>query len=216
MKLFETGKIGCFLDVITHATEARREDEVKIVTLALRVQPFTAQMASAMADAVRPTLFRLNDGEPKDSLKRVDFALGVPRQNLTVFAAPDTAEPSIAFLQAKIAAVYARTEKGVRGYGLVVKVSFGPVGRTELEYIQDWHLGQRFVSFEEAEPALFDDADAEDDDDDAPAAPGPHAAPMFDDAGNETPAALAANRPLHSHQSRRGRKPAAVAAAAAE
>lgn len=215
MRLFEVGKVGLFLDTITHATEAREGDTVKIVTLVLRVQPFDAQLAASMVDGVKPTLFTLNSGEPKEALRRVDFTLGVPRQNLIVFAAPDTSEPSIALSQVKISGTYARTEKGVRGYGFVFKASFGPLGRAELEYIQDWHLTQRFVTFEEAEPGLFEEAE-DVVDEEAPVEDGPHAAPMFDDAGNETPAALAANRPLHSHQSRRGRKPAAAAAAAAE
>jgi hypothetical protein len=210
MKLFNVAKVGLYLDTITHATEKRQDAEVKIVTLTLRVQPFDVQLAAAMPDGVRATLFKMTSGDPKDTLRRVDFALGVPRQNLHIFAAPDTGQPSIVLTQVKIGGTYARTEKAVSGYGFVVKASFGPVGRTELEYICDWHLGQRFVTFEEAEPGFFDSDETEDEDDGPapstnvmPAVP----APMFEDP-RDMPATAQdrAQRPLHRHsKTTRGR-----------
>jgi hypothetical protein len=178
MKLFEVGKVGMFLDQVTHGTETRSGDEVKIVTLTLRVQPFDATLATAVQQAVRRSLFKLNHPDPHTHIKRVDFTLGVPRQQFTVFAAPDTTKPSILFDQVKIASTYARTQKDAAGYAFVMKVSFGPVDKIELEYLQDWLLGQRFVSCEAAEPGLFpDDADDFEPDDDTPSRP----APMFDD-----------------------------------
>ena len=204
MKLFDLPKIGLYLDTITHGTETRREEDVKIVTLVLRVQPFTPQLATVMAEGVKTTLYRLNDASAKDYLKRVDFALGVPRQNLTIYAAPDVVDASIAFTQARITQTYARTEKGVAGFAFIIKASFGPLGRAELEFIQEWHLSQRFVSFEEAEPGMFEDLGVveEDHDEDTPSRP----AAMFDDEGQAVvPAAQmnASNRKLHSHQSKR-------------
>lgn len=191
MRFFDVGKVGCFLDTITHGTEARHDTEVKIVTLVLRVQPFDATLANAMSNGVRATLFTLNHSEPKDHLRRVEFALGVPRQNLHVFAAPDTAQASMRFEQAKIVSTYARTQKDIRGYALVFRVSFGPCGRQDLEYIQDWHLGQRFVTFEEAEPGMFDDTAEATEDDEPEAAALP--APMFDDPRDQ-PAQAPAKR----------------------
>jgi hypothetical protein len=188
MRLFTVGKIGCFCDTITHATEARRDQEVKIVILTLRVQPFDATHASAMVDGVRVTLFRLNHPEPKESLRRVDFALGVPRQTLHVYAAPDTEQASIVLDQAAVSHTYARTQKDVRGYAFTFKVAFGPCGRQELEFVQDWHLGQRFVTFEVAEPGLFDEAPAGSTESDPAVTQNVIATPMFDDPRDDAPA----------------------------
>jgi hypothetical protein len=201
IKLFEVAKIPVFLDVIAHGIEKRRDDEVKIVTLSLRVQPFDAKLASAMPDGVRATLFNLNNADPKETLRRVDFALGTPRQNLQVYAAPDTDVPTITFEQVKIVSTYARTEKSIKGYGFCFKASFGPLGRKELEYVCNWHLGQRFVTFEESEPGMFEDEEAggaePDEGEDTPE----H---MFDGPLGESAAAQdGAHRPLHSHQSKR-------------
>ena len=177
MRLFELAKIPMYCDQITHGIESRSGDEVKIVTLTLRVQPFSAELATAIERSVRATLFKLNHPEPQPHLKRVEFRLGVPRQKLIVFAASDTTTPSICFDQTKIVQTYARTQKDVNGYAFVVKLSFGPVGKTELEYLQDWLLGQRCVTTEAAEPGLF----AEDDEDDAFEPEPQRPAPMFDD-----------------------------------
>jgi hypothetical protein len=172
-RLFGVSKVGLYCDAITHATEKRKNDEVKIVTLTLRAQPFDAKLATALDQGlggesnVRPTLFKLNHPDPKPLLRRVDFALGCPRQQLHVFASTDTDKASILLDHVRITGTYARTEKSVAGYGFVLKAAFGPLGRRELEFIQDWHLSQRFVTFEEAEPSLeFDQAgDVEDDGD---------------------------------------------------
>lgn len=187
MKLFDVAKVGLFLDTITHATEKRDGDDVKIVTLALRVQPFDHKLAGAVSDQVRNSLFNLNHPDPKPHLRRVDFALGCERQKLICYPSSDTKASRIAFDQAKISGTYARTEKNVNGYAFVFKASFGPCGREELEYIQDWHLSQRWITFEEAEPGLFpEDGEGEDDEEDTRAR---RPTPMFDDQGAETPAA---------------------------
>jgi hypothetical protein len=209
MKLFTVGKVGLFLDTLTHGTEKRKDEEVKTVTLTLRAQPFGAKLAAAVHhNGVRATLFNLAHPDPKDFLPRVNFALGTPRQNLQVFAAPDTAQASIAFTQAKISKVYARTEKSVTGFAFVFSATFGPIGRTELEYLQDWHLCQRFVTFDEAEPGFFDDDDANTDDVVEVVDGRPVRAPMFDDPRDVTASAEEpAHRPLHSHQKKaKGRK----------
>ena len=165
MKLFSVPKVGLFLDGITHGTETRDGDEVKIVTLTLRATPMSAQLASAMPGPVRLALFKSTEGgDVRAHLRRVEFDLGVPRQELEVFATSDTEDPSISFDQAKVVKALARIDKNVTGWSLVVKVSFGPVDKVELEYIEAWRLGQRFVTFHEADPSLFPD------DDEAPAA----------------------------------------------
>jgi hypothetical protein len=169
-RLFATGKVPMFLDTITHATEKRRGEDVKIVTLALRVQPFDQELASSLDEGVqadggiKPLIFTLSKAEPKSIVRRLDVALGCPRQQLMVFASLDTVKESIAFDQVKIAGTYVRTQKDVDGYAFAFKASFGPLGRRELEFIQDWHLSTRFVTFDQAEPSLEFENTADDDD----------------------------------------------------
>jgi hypothetical protein len=213
-RLFDVAKVGCFCDAIGHSIEKRRGEEVKILTLTLRVAPFDSKLATAMPDGVKATLFKLNSGDPKETLRRADFALGLERQLLRVYAAPDTHDASIALDQVKVTGTYARSQKDRNGYDFVFKASFGPCDKNELEYVQAWLLTQRFVTFEQAEPGMFDD-DASGDEDMTDAdekAQAPAHAPMWDDGDDEktTRAARAkndaANRKLHSHASKK--KPA--------
>lgn len=187
-EMFETGKVGCFLDTITHSTENRRGDEVKVVVLTLRVDPFDVKLALSLDERVRATLFKLSHPDPQPHLRRADFALGIPRQNLNVFASPDTKKASICLTQAAITGLYARTQKDANGYVLVFKASFGPVGREELAFIEDWRTSQKFVTFDEAEPSMdFDDPD-DDDEDEAPRSTRP--APMWEEPSPESLQAL--------------------------
>jgi hypothetical protein len=118
----------------------------------------------------------------------VSFALGCPRQNLRIYASPDTKTSRIALLQCKISGTYARKQKDINGFAFIFKASIGPVGREEHEYIHEWMLGQRFVTFEESEPSMeFDNED-----EDAEVEPvNTRPAPMWDDA-DEAPSAPAA------------------------
>lgn len=169
--LFATPKVPLFLDAITHGTERRRGEDIKIVTLALRVQPFGPELAASVDEGVqadtgiKPLLFSLNNAEPKALVRRLDVGLGCPRQQLLVFASSDTTKESIAFDQVKIGGTYARTQKDVNGYVFVFRASFGTLGRRELEFIQDWHLSTRFVTFRQAEPSLEFDAESNRDQD---------------------------------------------------
>jgi hypothetical protein len=170
MKLFTTAKIGMHCDGIGHKLETRKDHEVKIVTLTLRVQPFTAQLAAALDPDwygfAKRVLFKQANGEPFEDLKAIEFKAPPDRQQLIVFASVDTVRASIAFDQAKVTKVRARTEKGVDGFALVIGVSFGPVGKRELEYVNHWYTEQRFVTFEAAEPSLEFQGEQDDDEDD--------------------------------------------------
>jgi hypothetical protein len=168
-RLFDLAKIGVFCDAISHTTEKRKDDpEVKVIQLTLRVQPFDSKLAGQVRQDVRQTLFKLNaPSEPQAHLARVNFALGVPRQDLEIFASSDTDRASLLIEHVKISGVYARTEKNVNGYAFVWKATFGPASKQELEFVENWRNGQRFITFQESEASLeFDAPDASDEDED--------------------------------------------------
>jgi hypothetical protein len=159
MQLFTVGKVGCYCDAITHRLEKRKSgDEVKVVDLKLRIQPFTAQLAAALDPSVysfvRRMLFRQADGTPINDYKAIEFKGFGERQLLTIFATPDTGRASIAIDECKVGKILAKTEKSVDGWALVLRVSFGPADKAELQYVSEWYTEQRFVSFAPAHPAL--------------------------------------------------------------
>lgn len=218
-RLFSLGKIGVFIDSYAPNVEKRRGDEVSVLVVKGRVQPFDSKLASALDEGVggdsniRPTVFSLNSGDPKQNFTRHDFRLGLARQNLELFASPDTNVSRIVLSQAKISGTYVRTQKDMNALAFVFKFTFGPVSRDELELIHSLHRLQTFISFAESEPLLDveesdDDEDDDEQDDDDEDADEVHARPepMFDDPRDQegpTAREVGARRGLHSH---RGRK----------
>lgn len=183
-RLFSVPKVGLFLDTYAPGSEKRREETAKVIKATFRLQPFDAKLATAIDDGlndnsgVRAALFKLSSVEPKPHIERLNFNLSCPRQNMEIFASPDTDESRIMLLQVKIGGVYARVQKDVDGYALVFTGTFGPVDRNTLEYIHAWHGTQRFVSFEASQPDLqFSDEEVEEEDEGDPDLP----PPMFDD-----------------------------------
>ena len=205
--MFDAGKIGCFCDSIVHSTENRRGTETKIVVLGLRVDPLSTQLASALDQRVRNTLFRVDDTTPQAHLKRADFALGVLRQNLHIFATPETEKATRMLSQVQITGVAAKVHKDRNEFSLTFKASFGPADKHELEFIEDWRNNQKFIRFERSEPGLFEDID---EDDEVDAKPVSRPAPMWDDGDEVQPAAAAAAPAPESDEAReKGSRPTA-------
>jgi hypothetical protein len=211
VKLFDIAKVPCYCDGVTHSIEKRRGEDVKVLTLSLKVAPFDAKLATVMPDGVKPTLFKLNSGDPKETLRRADFALGVERQQLHVFASPDTDAATRMLDQVRIHGTYANMAKDRNSFDFKFKATFGPVGRDELEFIQSWLLTQKFVTFDAAEPGMFDEMvdDGETDEDVKAREVIDGRKPVWDDEpaaaapSKAKPATERAHRSLHSHQGKK-------------
>ncbi len=223
-RLFKTGKVGTFIDSYAPGVEKRRGEEISVITVKCRVQPFDAKLATSLDDGVggdsniRPTVFSLSTADPKPNFTRHDFKLpSLPRQNLEIFQAPDTDASRIALTQAKISGCYVRTQKDMNALALVFKATFGPVGRDELELIHSLHRAQTFITFRESEPLI----EEEDDEDEATDADekaqevinGRVPAPMWDDdePSTETPRPAAPEPARHAKPRHADRKTAAKA-----
>lgn len=166
-KLFDVKKIGLTCDTITHTTEKRQDGEVKVIQLRLRVAPFDSKLAAALHPDVRTTLFRLGHPDAHPHLARVNFALGVPRQFMELYATPESAEPTMAFDHVKITGIYARTQSGMNNmFVLAFDATFGPVSDKELGFCEAWRKTMKFGNFDEAEASdLFIDRGEDDDED---------------------------------------------------
>lgn len=65
---------------------------------------------------MRDTLFTLNDGTVREHLRKAEVAIGVLRQNLEIYATPETAKASLALLQVGISGITAKIHKDRRGH----------------------------------------------------------------------------------------------------
>lgn len=171
-RLFSVPKVGLVLDSYAPGTEKRRDETAKIIKASFRVDPFDSKLATAIDDGlddnsgVKAALFKLTSAEPKPHIEQLKFGLSCPRQNMEIFASPDTDESRIVLLQVKIGGVYAKAQKDGVGYSLHFTGSFGPVDRDTLEFLQYWYQSMQFVSFEASEPDLSFSAEEPDDDED--------------------------------------------------
>lgn len=181
-KLFSVAKVRIFLDAVKLAREKRREETVTVANCTFRVHPFDAKLATSIDDGldagVRALLFKLGSVEPKAIIGGLDLNLDCPRQNMEIFASPDTDESSIAFLQVKITKTKATEHKDVSGFALTFHGTFGALDKDTLMFLNGWFGTQKFVSFEPSQPDLqFSDEEVEDEDDGDPDLQ----PPMFDD-----------------------------------
>jgi len=156
-RLFSTNKVPVNLDTYSPSLEKRHGEEVSVLVLSLRVQPFDSKLAVSLdagigSGNIRSTVFSLNSGEPKKFFTRHDFHFELPRQDLVIYATSDTDASRLAISQAKISGTCVRVKDDV--FALCFKAAFGPVSRDELEFVHAWCHGQRAVTFEASEPSM--------------------------------------------------------------
>lgn len=185
MRLFDTAKVPVYVTKIDHNTERRTDGEVQVLVLSCRIQPFDHKLASSMDQMVRASLFKLTgDGDPHPHVQGFAFSLPIERQDLTIFATPDTKEASIRIEQVKVSRLKAKLEKGSHAFVASFCLTHGPVSARELEYWHAVRTKQIFITFGESEPDLaYEEVGSgstdedEEEDDTQPALP----EPMWDD-----------------------------------
>src|SRR4030095_7035655 len=106
MRFCDVEKIGLVCDTYTPKTETRRDDEVRVIMLTLRIEPLTREIAAGIDAFVRRTLFR-NDGDPVPTMREVIFALDIPRQLIRLQTTRDS-NGTLALDQVKIGRLPAR------------------------------------------------------------------------------------------------------------
>jgi hypothetical protein len=154
MRFCSVDSIGIVCDTFTPTTEMRRDEEVRVLVLTLRIEPLTLEIAAGIEPLIRRLLFR-QGGEPVPHLRDVIFAFDVPRQLLKLRLTPE-GRSTMAFDQVKIGRLRAKQDKAGVRWSLIFKATFGPVDRNQLEYAQAWFGVQRFVTFVPAEADLFE------------------------------------------------------------
>jgi hypothetical protein len=143
----EIEKIPITCDRYAPACEERDDDKVKVLRLTLRFA-LNPALADTIDVVIAETLYK--DGH--HGLTAVAFALTVPRQQLLLFATPDSPRPLIAFHQVAITKV--RAELDEQDWELICTATFGPCGPHELAAVHDWYAAQRFVTFSDAQATL--------------------------------------------------------------
>lgn len=177
-RLFNVGKVGVLLDGAKWGIEKRRGEVVTVLLLDCRVQPFDNKLASALDSGigdksnVKRVIFNMNTGDPVANFTGHEFTVSIPRQNLEVFATPDTEAASLMIPHVKVRGGFAVKAHGDNPNALTLsfKMVFGPCSAHEFMFVNGWFRGQRFVTFSEAEASLAFQETVEDDDEEAPEA----------------------------------------------
>jgi len=195
-------RLAFVCDTYHPTTEMRRDVEVRVLVVKLRLEPVTAAIATAIHPQLRRILFAHGD-KPRGLIRELLWAPAVPLQQLTVAPAPD-ANDTLVLDQVRIERVRARLVSKGNYWRLIVVLTVGPCDRDQLAALQEWVGIARSVSFSEAQPTLFQEHDDEPDDDDndedepdeGPDVEGGEFSPIGDPPARETP-----------RQVRRGRRP---------
>lgn len=215
MKLFDVAKVPTYCEGIAHRIERRKSGEVKVVDLTLKIDPFSDQLASAIDQAeygfVKRMLFKQSNAEPVRDVRTIEFKPPADRQNLTCYMATDL-DKGFVLEQVKVTKMRVRSQKDGDRWVLYLYVSFGPLSKAELEFVNAFYTEQRFITWAEAEPSLEFESDGDGEDlTDADEKARERQEPMWTDGDEKNPrkpkrsnrSAPKANRRLHSHQSKK-------------
>lgn len=156
MNLFTEPAVPVTLKAWSGATErAPEHDETKVVKATFEIE-LTPELASALNPGdgeVKFVAFKaLDDNKVRPFLRTAQFEIGLKPQRLTIQSTPDS-PVAICFDAVKIGRRLTVKSDGDVPV-LRVSATVGPCGPSEYAFLGAWQNGQRFVTFEEAEPAL--------------------------------------------------------------
>lgn len=155
--MFESKNVPCFLERMGHKKIKIGKEEYKGTEIVLRVDPFTPALASELAET-KGIIYRRNDTEPNPNVEAVSFTY-TPKPQAVEFRADPLLKPSVTLPEAKVSKFRVRRPKDGTQWVLVFKIVFAEIGGNDLLYLKEALFEQRFLSFENASPGLFDEAE---------------------------------------------------------
>lgn len=201
--MFETRNVSCYLAGMAHKTIKIGQDEYKGTVLSYRIEPFTGELASDLGSEFKRHLFKGTDADVNPHIDSITFVHAPKPQRIEMRDDP-LIKPSVTLSEAKIGRLRARRVKDGNHLALSFSVTVPELSGQELLWLKDALFSTRFLSFDDAQPGLFAEAEAEarreskdaapvrrgrrrKDEDEEPASveAGPPHEPDFDDDGHE-------------------------------
>lgn len=158
--MFETKNVPCYIERMGHKTIKIGKEKYKGTELVLRVDPFTAELASEIGNT-KGTIFRRNDVEANPELESASFSYKPKPQRIEIRPDPQIKRASVNIPESKIGKFRVRKPSDGTQWVLVFRVVFTEVSGDDLLYLKEALFEQRFFSFENAEAGLFDEAEKE-------------------------------------------------------
>lgn len=150
-------EVGVRVSNVTPELMEKDEAEISLVKLSCEINPLTAELASELHDFVRGTLYTMSGAEVNSLLGGASFALAIPPQCIAVRMAPDQKKPSFVIKEAKIGGIHAKRSKKSTSWTLGFTVTCSPASEHQLAQIIEAYCKTKYMSFEPAEPGLFDE-----------------------------------------------------------
>jgi hypothetical protein len=132
-------------------------DEYKCCDLTFRIEPMTRELAAELDEAIKGTLYRRNDAEINGHLTKVEFTHKPKPQALTFRPDPALTMTSLELDESKITKLRARKPKDGNHWVFLFRATVAQLSGQDLLYLQEALYKQHFLTFEPAEPGLFDE-----------------------------------------------------------
>jgi hypothetical protein len=158
--MFETRNVPCYLQSMSHKTLKIGSEEYKGTEIVFRVDPFTAELAGELSET-KGVIFRRNTAEVNPNIDAVSFSYAPKPQRIEFRAAPELSRPSIVVAESKVQKFRVRKPKDGQQWVLVFRATFAEISGADLLWLKEALFEQRFLSFENAEAGLFDEAEKE-------------------------------------------------------
>jgi hypothetical protein len=158
---FDTEHINFRIAKIDHRQMEKDDEEIGLVEMLLELNPFTAALAGELDDYVKSMLFTRTDGEVRSKLRRVVFDLPIKPQSIAFRMAPDQGKASFTIDEAKVSSIAVARSKKSSAWTLKLRIVFAPESPQQLHQAVECYLKSRYLTFAQATPGLFDEAEKE-------------------------------------------------------
>lgn len=155
--MFTRPNVAVRIAAVNHRQMEKDEAEIALVELSCEINPLSAELAGDLHDFVRGTLYTRTGAEVNSLLGGASFNLSLRPQMVVVRMAPDQKKDSFTIDEAKVSDVKAKRSKKSAAWTLAFKVTCAPVSEHQLAQLVEGYLKSRYLTFEDAEPSLFEE-----------------------------------------------------------
>jgi hypothetical protein len=158
--MFETACIPVYLDSMGYKQIKAGKDKFKGTKMTLRIDPLTPELAAELSETKR-MLFRRDTAEANTEIDSVAFTYVPKPQAVEFYPDPAIAKASCTIAECKVGKFKVRKPKDGSQWVLTFQITFIDVTGDDMLYLKEALFEQRFLTFENAVPGLFDEAERE-------------------------------------------------------
>lgn len=152
-----------YLRDVTFTTETKDGETRRVVKCAIRIAPFSSELAEALGPGVRERLFTRNTADPVEDVAEIKFRIAEPFQELRVKLTKDSERDTLVIPDVRVSSIIrVKRDKETPTFEANIDIDFNYPSKEELYTLVSNINNQLIVTFNDQQTTMLDEQRSED------------------------------------------------------